>query len=85
MNKVVYVLFYLGEPRHAYTSIEPLYQQCHKYFDKYYYREETAFFRWVEDRDYPEDAQDRAWEDYIEWVFENGEWGDYTYTEVSLD
>lgn len=85
MSKVVYVLSYQGEPDHVYTSLEPIRLQCHKYLNDHYYLEEKDFFHWVEDRDYSEDSQEQAWEDYMDWVLDYGEWGEYSWIEAPLD
>ena len=85
MSKVVYVLSYQGEPDHVYTSLEPLIKMCYKYMNEHRCAEEKMFNYWLEDRFYTEDTAEQAWNDYVDWIFDYGKWGDYSYIEVLLD
>lgn len=85
MSKIVYILSYQGEPDHVYTSLEPIRQQCYEYMNDHYYYEEQDFFYWMLDSDYTEDEQEQAWKDYMESIFNYGEWGEYSWMEAPLD
>lgn len=80
MKKLYYVLCHDGEPEYIYSTIDPIRESCHDWFDKHRITKERDFYFWVEDRKYAntKDGELQAWNDYIDWNFENGCWnGDY--------
>ena len=89
MSKKVYVLTLEGEPIHVYTEENSLFEQCKQWFteNKTSFDVESSFNYWVEGRGYKntEEGYEQAWNDFIEWNFNDGTWGDYAWYESILD
>lgn len=88
MRTKIYILMLEGEPQYATTDLKKIRKSCKEWFTEHCnsFAVERDFHYWVEDRPYPntESGKDKAWEDYIEETFENGEWGDYAWYECFL-
>ena len=89
MSKKVYVLTLEGEPIHVYTKEDSLFEQCKQWFNtnRTSFDVEWDFSHWAEDRGYENTDEDyeKAWDDFVEWSFNDGTWGDYTWFESILD
>lgn len=89
----VYVFLLEGEPLHVYTSLQPIKEECFKYFDKhqtdYFIEEDFRWWRNVEEHNYQDPYGefdiDRAWDEYVNERFSDGTWGDYAWYECTLD
>lgn len=83
----VYVLSLENEPIHVYSKEETLFEECRRWFREHEssWSVENSFYHWAEDRGYSNDDIDQAWCDFINWNYENGEWGNYSWVESTLD
>lgn len=90
MSKKVYVLMLEGEPQHVYSNSDPIFVECVRWLTNHWTNGvQHDYNLWLSNHSevHPitEDDEEKTWGAYVDYVFENGTWGDYAWYEALLD